>query len=321
MNDDDLWAYINGKLVRGPEAVIPIYDRGVQWGDAVYDSIRTYGGQPFQVDFRVDRLFRSLYYARIDPGLSKEEFKAATAEVLERNLALAAPGEDIGLNYYVSRGSMKITDGLTPAGTVALFCRRLAFENFAKAYVRGAPGIIPTTRRTPPACVSPKAKVANKMNHTVAELEAKAQDPDAFAIMLDLDGNVTESTAANFLFISEGRIKIPDTRMVLSGADMAKLVEIAESLGIECDEGTYTTYDVYNADEAFLTTNSFGILPIVTINGLNVGDGKVGPMTRRLMRAWVDLVGMDFVAQALGALPEDEREDLEAEWRALANTA
>ena len=102
---------------------------------------------------------------------------------------------------------------------------------------------------------------------------------------------------------------------------MAKLIEVAEDLGIECDEGTYTTYDVYNADEAFLTTNSFGILPIVTINGLNVGDGKVGPTTRKLMRAWVDLVGIDFVAQALGALPEHEREDLEAQWHALENTS
>jgi len=318
MNDQELWAYINGDLVRGKDAVIPIYDRGVQWGDAVYDSIRTYGGEPFQVDFRVDRFFRSLYYARIDPQITKEELKAATHEVLSRNLALGH-GEDIGINYYVSRGSMKLTNGLTPAGTVALFCRRLPFENFAKAYVRGAPGIIPTTRRTPPACVSPKAKVANKMNHTVAELEAKAQNPDAFAIMLDLDGNVTESTAANFLFISEGRIKVPDTRMVLSGADMAKLLELAESLGIECDEGSYTTYDLYNADEAFLTTNSFGILPITSVNGLDVGEGKVGPMTRRLMRAWVEMVGIDFVSQALGHLPSEEREDLEAEWRALEN--
>jgi branched-chain amino acid aminotransferase len=104
------------------------------------------------------------------------------------------------------------------------------------------------------------------MNHFVAELEAKASNPNAYAIMLDLDGNITEGSGSNFLFIADGRLKIPDTRFVLSGADMAALLELADGLGMGVDEGTYTTYDVYNAQEALLTTNSFGILPIVSLN-------------------------------------------------------
>ena len=79
----EFWAYLNGKLVRGPEAVIPLTDRGVQWGDAVYDSIRTYGGKPFQMPYRIDRFFRSLFYARIDPGLTKETLQNATEKVIE----------------------------------------------------------------------------------------------------------------------------------------------------------------------------------------------------------------------------------------------
>ncbi len=176
--------------------------------------------------------------------------------------------------------------------------------------------MIPATRRTPPQCVSPKAKISNKMNHFVAELEARGANPDAYAIMLDLDGNITEGSSANFLFIAGGRLKVPDTRMVLSGADMAALLELADGLGIGADEGTYTTYDVYNAQEAFLTTNSFGILPIVSLNGLPIGDGTVGPMTRRLMAAWTERVGMDFVAQGLHHLPPEERTRLERQWHA-----
>jgi branched-chain amino acid aminotransferase len=319
MSDLELWAHLNGRLVREREATIPLADRGVQWGDAVYDSVRTYGGEPFQVDFRVDRFFRSLRYARIDLGIGKDRLKEATREVLDANLPLLPPGDDIALNYYASRGSMAIDDGLTPAGTVAIFCRPIAFASFARFYVRGAPAVIPATRRTPPECVSPKAKISNKMNHFVAELEAKAGNPDAFALMLDLDGNITESTGANFLFVSEGRVKIPDTRMVLSGADMAQLGELAAAMGIPCDEGAYTAYDVYNADEAFLTTNSFGLLPIVSLNALPIGTGKVGPMTRRFMSAWMELVGIDFVAQALAHLPDEERDALEAQRRAIPN--
>ena len=318
MPDVELWAYLNGRTVRGGDAVIPLDDRGVQWGDAVYDSIRTYGGQPFQMDFRIDRFFRSLQYARIAPPLTKSALREATENLIAANLPLIEPGDDITVNYYVSRGSMEITDGLTPPGTVAIFCRPVAFTSFAKFYVRGAPAVTPSTRRTPPECVSPKAKVSNKMNHFVAELEAKAHNSDAFAVMLDLEGNITEGSGANFLFISEGRVKVPDTRLVLSGADMAAIGNLASELQIGCDEGTYNAYDVYTAEEAFLTTNSFGILPIVSLNGLPVGKGKVGPVTLRLMEAWTTLVGIDFVGQALAKLPPEERKELEAERQTLS---
>ena len=312
----DLWAYLDGKMVRGKDAVIPLTDRGVQWGDAVYDSIRTYGGRPFQMLYRIDRFFRSMHYARIAPALDKEALRRATEEVIAANLKLIGPDDDIAVNYYASRGSMDMTNGLTPAGATAIFCRLVPFASFARFYVRGAPSITPSTRRTPPECLSPKAKVANKMNHFQAEMEARAHDPDAFAIMLDLDGNITEGTGANFLFVSEGRIKVPDTRLVLSGADMAAIRDMAGEMQLGCDEGTFTPYDVYTAEEAFLTTNSFGILPIVRLNGLPIGAGKPGPVTRRLMDAWSDRVGIDFVDQALKHLPSAEREALQAERRA-----
>ena len=315
---NDLWAHINGKLVQGKDAAVSVYDRGIQWGDAVYDSIRTYNGAPFRLDYRTDRFFRSLYYARIDPGITKEELKSAMRKVIEANKPLLASSDDLAFNYYVSRGSMTLTDGLTPAGTVAIFPRLIPFASYARSYIRGAPGVAPPTRRTPPQCLSPQAKASNKVNHTLAELEARAFNPDAYAIMLDLDGNIAEGSGANFLFVSDGGVKVPDTRFVLDGADMGAVLELASGLGIPSEEGTYSTYDLYNAQEAFLTTNSFGILPIVSFNGLPIGTGRVGPITRRLMDAWTDLVGMDFVAQAISHVPsDDEKDSLMREWQAV----
>ena len=310
----DFWAYLNGKLVRGKDAVVSIYDRGLQWGDAVYDTMRTYEGVPFKLDYRTDRLFYSLKYARIDPGLTKEDMKRTMLEVIEANRPLQSPGEDLSFNYYISRGSMDLANGLTPAGTVSIFPRKIAFESFAPLYLTGAPSVAPTNRRTPPQCVSPKAKISNKMNHQVAELEVKAFDAAAHAIMLDLDGNLAECPGANFLFVSQGRIKVPDTRFVLSGASMVATIELAEGLGIPCDEGTYTTYDLYNADEAFLTSSSPFLTPIVSFNGLPIGTGKVGPVTLKLMSACIDLVGVDFVAQAINQLPSGTKEPLLKQW-------
>jgi len=313
MAENNLWAYLNGKMVRGDDAVIPLVDRGVQWGDAVYDSIRTYGEKPFQVQFRIERFFRSLQYTRINPDITKEALAKATQQVIDVNLPLLGPDDELSINYYVSRGSMDMTNGRTPAGTVAIFCRLVGFKAFAEFYIRGGAAITPSTRRTPPECVSPKAKISNKMNHFVADMEAKAYNPDAFAVMLDLEGNITEGTGSNFLFVSGGRIKVPDTRLVLSGADMDFIRELSSEMQIGSDEGTYTPYDVYNAEEAFLTTNSFGILPITSMNGLPIGDGKVGPVTQRLTEAWSEKVGNDFVAQALKHLDPELRETLEAE--------
>lgn len=313
----DFWVYLNGKLVRGNEAVVPIFDRGLQWGDAVYDTLRTFEGVPFKLDYRTDRLFHSLRYTRIDPGLTKEALKGVMMEVIEANRPLVGPGEDLAFNYYISRASLALENGLTRASTVAVFPRKIDFASFAPLYLTGAPSMAPANRRTPPQCVSPKAKISNKMNHNVAELEVKAFEPTAYAIMLDLDGNITECPGANFLFVSEGRIKVPDTRFVLGGADMLAIIDMAEGIGIPCDEGTYTTYDLYNADEAFITSSSPFILPIVSFNGLPIGTGEVGPMTLKLTSSCMDLVGVDFVTQAINHLSADTRAPLIKQWEMI----
>lgn len=314
----DFWVYLNGEMVRGNDAVVPIYDRGLQWGDAVYDTLRTYDGVPFKLDYRTDRFFHSLKYTRIDPGLTKEDLKGTMLEVIEANRPLLGPGEDFTFNYYISRRSMALTDGLTAAGTISIFPRKIDYQSFAPLYITGAPSMVPANRRTPPQCVSPKAKISNKMNHNVAELEVRAFDSDAYAIMLDLDGNITECPGANFLFVSGGRIKVPDTRFVLGGADMLAIIELAEGLGIPCDEGTYSTFDLYNADEGFVTSSSPLLLPIVSFNGLPIGAGKVGPVTLKLMGACIDLVGVDFVAQAINQLPAGTKEPLIKQWELMS---
>ncbi len=300
-------AYVNGNAVPESQAVISVFDRGFRWGDSVYDMTRTFGGEPFKLGAHLDRLYRSMLYTRIDPGLSQDEMERITLEVVEANRHLLGPSDDWSVTHVVSRGL--INTRLHDGANVAIYCLPLDFAGFARQYVDGVRVVTPAVRRTPPQSLSPKAKIANKMNHFMAEFEAKEVHPDAVALMLDMDGNVAECTGANFMFVADGEIKVPNRRHVLPGVSMATIMELAETLDIPVREGDYTPFDVYQSDEAFITSTSYSIAPVATLNGRPIGDEMPGPITRGLLAAWSDLAGVNFVDQALSHLPREERGD------------
>jgi branched-chain amino acid aminotransferase len=264
--------------------------------------MRTFEGRLFKLHEHVERFFRSLRYARIDPRLDQAAVAALCEEVVRRNEpARQAADGDYLLTMQASRG---LVGGIYAPGaampTVTAYCLPLAFPTHARYYRAGAPVIVTATRRTPPESVSPRAKVSNKMNHFQAEFEAKATDPDAFALMLDTDGNIAESSGSDFLFVSNGVLRIPQRRTHLTGVSLLTAVELAEKLGVPTDEGAFTMFDLYQAEEAMLTASTYCLLPVVKVNGLALGDGTPGPIVGRLLHAWSELVGMDIVAQAAG---------------------
>ena len=158
--------------------------------------------------------------------------------------------------------------------------------------------VTPSTRRTPPQSVSPKANISNKINHFVAQFEAQATAPEALALMLDYDGNVTESPGANFLFLSQGRLCVPNRRNVLGGVSMDFVLKLAEGMGVPAEEGDYTPFGVYGADEAFLTTTPYCMASVISLNGLEIGQGTPGPFYQQLMQAWSERVSLDIIDHA-----------------------
>ena len=176
------------------------------------------------------------------------------------------------------------------------------FPEFASFYVEGAPVIIPSTRRIPPQCLESKAKITNKMNHNMAAFEAKQGDPRAIPLMLDIDGNLSETSAHNFFLVIDGKLCTPSDRNVLGGITKAVIFDLAKQLGVEVVEGNYTPFDLYNAEEAFLASTSPTFVPVKTVNGAKIGKGAPGPVTLRLIGAWNKMVGMDIVDQALSHL-------------------
>ena len=305
--ETELQVYVNGKMVPESQAMISALDRGFRWGDSVYDQERTFGGQIFKLDSHMKRLYRSLHYTRIDSRLSSEEMAEATEGVIEANRHAVGPNGDFTVTQIVSRGLM----GRPEHGpNVVIYCRQIPFETFARRYLEGITVVNPSTRRNPPQSLSPKAKIANKMNHLIAEFEAKDRDPDAVSLMLDQDGNIAECTGANFAFIADGRLKIPNRRHVLPGIGMETLLEVAENQGIPIDEDDFTPFDVYQADEAFMMSSTYCIMPARTLNGWRIGDELPGPITRGLTAAYSDVAGLNFVDQALSHLSPEERASL-----------
>ena len=310
--------YLNGSFVPESEAKVSVLDAGFNAGDGVYDVTRTFAHRPFRLRQHTERLFRSLRYTRIDCGLSPDEVERLTLEVLERNRRMLEQDEEVALWQVVSRGVRSSRGNRTMGkATVAIYCISIGFEEFAQDYVEGVKLVIPSTRRIPPQCLEPKAKINNKMNHNIAMFEARQADPRAIPLMLDLDGNISESNAHNFFLVMNGKLCTPSNKNVLDGITKTALFELAAKLEIEVMDGVFTPYDAYNAEEAFLASTSPTILPVQSINGVRPTCEVPGPVTRRLIRAWSDMVGIDIVAQALNHLSGDERERFIQKWRAL----
>lgn len=295
-------AYVNGQIVPESEAVVSIRDRGFLQGDAVFDTTRTFGGKIFRLEEHLDRFMDSLKYMRIDPGLSKAELARLTMQVLEANLPLLNADDDYWVTQRVTRG---VRVGGEDRPTVVIECVPLPFEARARYYRDGMPVVVPSVRRTPPESHSPRAKVHNYVNLVQAELEVRAQNPDAWPILLDTNGNLSEGPGSNIFIVRDGAVITPREQFILSGISRRVTIELAHELGIEVLEADIDLFDAYTADEAFVTSTSFCICPVASFNGSPVSDGSVpGPITDRLTKAYSGMVGLDVTAQYLSRLGE-----------------
>ena len=291
----EMVAYIDGEFLPDSEAKISIHDAGFTHGDAVFDTTRTFGGEIFKLSEHLDRFQNSLRYMRLEPGLTKQEWTDLTMRVLNANLPLL---EDNG-DYWVTQ---RVTRGTGSKPSVIIECVPLPFEARAKYYRDGLPVVVPSVRRTPPEAMSPRAKVHNYINLKQAELEVQAQNPDAWPILLDVNGNLCEGPGANIFLVKDGAITTPKEQYILAGISRETAIELAQELSIELREADVDLYDAYTADEVFITSTSFCIVPVSTFNGAEIGTGVPGPVTDRLQKAYSGMVGVDFVGQYLARL-------------------
>ena len=311
------FVFLSGEFVPESEARISIYDRGFTSGDGVYEATRTFGHKLFRLDEHIQRLLKSLAYVRIDCGMSRQELTETSIEVVERNLILLNQDDDYALWHVISRGVRTPGTAIMAGPTVAIFAQPVDFSKYARSYIEGVSLVTPATRRTPPQCLDPQAKITNKMNHNIALFEAQQADPNAIPLMLDMDGNISETDTANVFFISKGCLCTPKSRTVLGGITRMVLFEIAKKLDVKVLEDDFTSFDLYSADEAFICGTSGSITPVSKLNGMEIGQSIPGPTTLKLMASWNEVVGIDCVAQSLRHLGDNESKELLSVWENL----
>ena len=292
--------YVNGQIVPESQAKVSIGDTGFLYGDAVFDTTRSFGHRIFKIDEHLDRLYDSLKYMRIDPKIDKQEVKDLTIKVFNANQPLLGENEDYWITQRFTRG---IRGQNNPTPTMIIECYPLPFTERARFYRDGLSVVTPAIRRTPPQSLSPRAKMHNYINIIQADLEVKSTNPDAWAIMLDINGNLCEGLGSNIFLVKDGGLLTPKEQYVLAGISRATVMDLAASLDIDVREKDIDLYDAYTADEAFVTSTSFCICPISSINGTSLSNNKVpGRITAQLQSAYSRLVGIDVVDQYLSRL-------------------
>ena len=293
------------------EATISIFDRGLRFADTVFDTSRTIAHRPYKLREHLERLRRSLAYARMDTGLTIDKFERLTVEVVEHDARFLTPHDDLWVRQYVTRGPVERVGG-TGHGTpsIIITTEPLPFPSMARGYCHGVPLLVPSVRALPIASIDPRMKTASRMTNNLAEQEVTAIDAHACALLLDTNGLVSESTGANFFAVIEGELVTPGDLEVLNGISRDTVMELARDKAMSCRTARMTLFDIQNADEAFLTGTSFCIEPVRSVNGAAFPADAPGPITRVLTKAWAESIGHDFVAQALSHLEPGERAKL-----------
>ena len=303
MTDKEPIVYFNGELKPESQVGISIRDRGYIYGDAVFDAARTFDGVPFRLPEHISRLYDSLRYLRIDPGITPQLMEDWSRKVAAHNFPLLPPNQHIWIMQRISRGVEPVTPDEPIQPTVLIETHPIPFAQRAPLYQDGARVITPSVPRVPPRFMSPRAKTHNYLNLILGDLESQATDRGSWAVLLDEAGNLTEGRGSNIFLVKNGAVSTPKGQFVLEGITREIVLDLAAGLGLAPEERDLDLYDAYTADEAFLTSTSLCVCPITSVNGTPIGGGKTpGPVTRRLMTAFSDLAGMDFESQYLAHL-------------------
>jgi branched-chain amino acid aminotransferase len=293
-------AFFNGQWIPASAAAVPVNDAGFVLGTTVTEQLRTFGGRLFHLDEHLARLAHSLEVIGVMPDSSLDQFAQTACELVARNHAILAPGDDLGLSIFVTPGDYPAYSATGPARpTVCMHTYPLPFRLWAQKYRDGQVLVITEVRQVPPQCWPAGLKCRSRMHYYLADRQAAAVDPQSRALLLDADGFVSETSTANVMIYSDcDGLASPSAAKTLRGISLSAAMELGRRLGIEATHCDLTIDDVASAQEAFLTSTPMCLLPVVQLNGRPIGDGKPGPVFRRIIAAWSEMVGVDIIRQA-----------------------
>lgn len=277
--------YVNGRITSKAEAMISVYDHGYLYGDGVFEGIRVYDGRVFKLEEHLDRLYSSARQIMLSIPLDREAMREAILHTVR-----ATGLREAYIRPVISRGpgDLGIDPRKCPAPTVIIIVDAIQLYP-REAYERGLRMITATVRRPAPDALNGRIKSLNYLNNILARIEANQAGVDE-ALMLTADGYVCECSADNLFVVAGGQVWTPAPHLgLLQGVTRDVVLELARDLGIPAAERVFTLYDVYAAEECFLTGTGAELGPVVEIDGRQIGTGLPGPVTARLVAAFRDL--------------------------------
>ena len=280
--------YIDGEYHSKSNASVSVYDHGLLYGDGVFEGIRAYNGIVFHLRDHVERLFEGLRITRINLQLSKEEVMAAVVETLKKNNLADAY---IRLVVTRGRGNLGLDPRSCPKPTFIVMSEPVGPSHGRDACEKGVTAIISSFRRDMVDGTSHELKSLNYIQSVLAKFQAIDADA-AEVVMLDHRGMVSEFHGANLFLVKHGIVRTPTSAAgILHGVTRMRVLKLAEELGYEVHEGDVTPYELLSADEVFLTGTMAEIVPVVKIQGISIGEGRPGPITKEIIRAFQRLTG------------------------------
>lgn len=278
--------WINGTFHARDTAMISVYDHGLLYGDGVFEGMRTYGGKVFRLDEHLDRLWASAKAIALEIPYTHDEIVAATNEGVRR-----AGFESTYLRHVVTRGAGSLGLDVRRARDpqVIIICDELTMFPAEKL----AEGLVMVTAGTPiphREALSPRVKSLNYLAHVMAKYEGTLAGADE-VLMLDPAGWVCEGSGQNLFVVTRGVLRTPPASAgILKGVTRDAVLELAHAAGIPVREEILNRYDVYTADEVFLTGTASELVPVRQVDGRTIGAGRPGPITGQLLTAFHELV-------------------------------
>ncbi len=278
------WIYLDGKFVPAEEAAVSVYDHGLLYGDGVFEGIRAYNGRVFRLEEHVKRLYDSAKAIMLEIPMTEAEMAAAILETLRKNGL-----KDAYIRPLVTRGVGDL--GLDPrkcAKPTVMIISQKWDAMYVDLYEVGLTAITVTVRRNSPAALPPNIKSLNYLNNILAKIEANVKGGNE-AIFLDDAGNVSEGSGDNIFVVKDGEISTPHTANNLKGITRLAVIEVALAKGYEVKDANLGLFDLYTADEIFVTGTAAEVAPVTKIDGRVISGGRPGPVTKDLIEGFKEM--------------------------------
>lgn|SRR3990167_1588890 len=296
--------WFNGNLIDEAHAKVSIYDSALMFGDTVFEMTRSFNKTQFMLREHLKRLYASMHYVHMPEPITIDEMEKACYEIMEANRSMFAEDDEHRLMINVTRGLLGIYENVVdvpkgPNVIIADFPLRWTVASMGRLFDVGINAVIPSQRAIPASLLEPKVKNRSRLHYLMANIEvSNYRGSNNWALLIDPDGYIAEGTGDNFFIIKGKTLLTPEPRNILRGISRDYIINtLADQLGYTVVETNIEPYDVYQADEAFMTGTPFCMLPVTKLNSVSIGTGQVGFCYKELLTAWSETVGVDIEFQ------------------------